>query len=240
MSHVLRQDGPSLDSTWPFQRTLCFEFYWFYCFCAWHDACFTQQESRLTNIKPNVHSCFFCMIWLKWGKHIWQSWPKMSEKIMDLSLQISLVFRKPLQLRKGFKGARATIEICQLAADSFSQGNINRYLWLLIHKKSKSDKHLTLSPPQQSQMLSNAYQKGCSWKRNGKKNIVSKRQMVKVEKARKKQTSLQFPPTSRRASWEGQVRFLINMARFFSRGKHRLHMVSIFLIFCVYIYIIMY
>lgn len=73
-----------------------------------------------------------------------------------------------------------------------------------------------------------------------KKNIVSKRQMVKVEKARKKQTSLQFPPTSRRASWEGQVRFLINMARFFSRGKHRLHMVSIFLIFCVYIYIIMY
>ena len=101
--------------------------------------CLTWCMFHSTRIKTNKHQTkwpflFFCMIWLKWGKHIWQSWPKMSEKIMDLSLQISLVFRKPLQLRKGFKGARATIEICQLAADSFSQGNINRYLWLLIHK----------------------------------------------------------------------------------------------------------
>lgn len=162
MSHVLRQDWSrpvaglnlalSIDSTASVLEMM-------------HG--FTQQERRLTNIKPNVHSCFFCMIWLKWVKHIWQSWLKMSEKIMDLSLQISLVFRKPLQLRKGFKGARATIKICQLAADSFSQDNINRYLWLLHRSQDKASPTSTWPCPHRSK--ANAYQKGCSWKRNGKK-----------------------------------------------------------------------
>ena len=76
-----------------------------------HAASFTQQERRLTN------NCW--LLWsvcMNWVGHIRQSWPKMSEKIMDLSLRLSLIFQKPLQLRRGFEGARATIEICQLAA----------------------------------------------------------------------------------------------------------------------------
>lgn len=192
MSHVLRQDWsrPVAGLNLALQRTLCFEFYWFYCFCAWHDACFTQQERRLTNIKPNVHSCFFCMIWLKWVKHIWQSWPKMSENIMDLSLQISLVFRKPLQLRRGFKGARATIEICQLAADSFAgQDQQIPLAPESFTRQSKSDKHLTLSPPQQSQCLSERLLMEKKWE----KNIVSKRhRLSKLKKPAKNKRVYSF------------------------------------------------
>lgn len=88
---------------------------------------------------------------------------------MDLSLQISLVFRKPLQLRKGFKGARATIEICQLAADSFSQGNINRYLWLLIHKTKQVRQALdpvpTAAKPNAIQCLSERLFMEKKWKK---------------------------------------------------------------------------
>ncbi len=48
------------------------------------------------------------------------------------------------------------------------------------------------------------------------KSIVSKRhRWSKLKKPPQNKTSFQFPPTSRRASWEGQVRFSINMARFF-------------------------